>query len=99
MLPLITKTGYRVSLFFATFKSEYEQKGVALEKMITDNNQHHETHLKRLENQNQNLFAHIVQLTRKTEMLTESRKRKMPKITSEATDIPSFPPLPTDIDE
>ena len=81
----------------ASIKFEYEQKVVSLEKMIADNCQRFETHLKKLETENQNLFAHIVQLTCKTEIITENRKRKMPKITSEAHDIPSSPHLPTDI--
>jgi len=69
-----------------------------LEKSIANHNKRHETHFKKLEIENQNLLAHIVQLKRKVEMGTENLKRKKPKLTDENTTTSIFPPLPTDID-
>ena len=69
-----------------------------LEKPIADHNQRHEAYFKKLETENQNLFAHIVELTRKVEMSAENLKRKRPRLAYEVTSIPSFPFLPIDID-
>ena len=42
-----------------------------IEKYIADQNQGHDIYFKKLETENQNLFAHIVQLTRKLEIAHE----------------------------
>ena len=64
---------YRNQLLnFSTFSQRhlaftyvYEQNTVVLEKTISDYNLRHQVHLRKLKNECQKLFAHVVQLTRK----------------------------------
>jgi len=83
---------------YSALKFEYEQKILILKKFIADHNQQHEAYFKKLKTENQNLFAHIIQLTRKVKISTEKLKRKKPRLTDEDSGTPSFPPLPKDID-
>ena len=53
----------------------------------------------KLEDDQQKLFALIVQLTRKLEMTTVEPKRKKSKVIIETFNIPTFPPLPVDMDQ
>jgi len=69
-----------------------------IEKFIADQNQRHEIYFKNLETENQNFIVHIVQLTRKVEMTTGTLKRKKLRLSNDNDIVPSFPPLPTDID-
>ena len=59
---------------YSALKFEYEQKVLLLEKSIADYNQRCESHFKKLEIENQNMLAHIMQLTRKIEIINSKRK-------------------------
>ena len=83
---------------YATLKFEYEQKVLMIEKSIVNQNLHLETHIKKLEVGNHNLFLHLIQLIRRIEILEETPKRKKIKRSTNNNPTIIFPPLPRNID-
>ena len=54
--------------YFA-LKFEYEKIVLIMEKTIADQNQRHGAYFKKMETENLTMFAHIVQFTRKIEII------------------------------
>jgi len=60
----------------SSLKLEYERKVTTIEESLIEQNVKLNNHCRNLETQCKNLYHHIIQLTRKTEMLEEKPKRK-----------------------
>ena len=76
---------------------EYEQKVLNIEKTLTEQTTNNETKIRRLEIVNQNLFTHIIRLTRRIELLEQTSKRRRNKCKNKETLSTSYPWIPTDI--
>ena len=70
-----------------------------LKRNLTEMQNQHQLHIKKLEDKQQRLFTLIIQLTRQLEMATSKPKRKRNKAVKETLSLPVFPPLSVDTDQ